>query len=367
MENNTNGKTPLASRAEITEEERRLLINNYFKVNKVKLPSFTQGKILFVYLGVFLGILLMIYLKNAVPTIIFSGACFVFAFWHFYKFMTPYFQIKRLLAERPTEEQMLSWLIKDFKNTVKPRSIVTLGLNMSDVKPENFIIIPVPIFWEAPGMNSEEIMRTGLSDGTFLYTAWRVQILVLTKHYISLFKCNYNWLSNSMSAVSTNEFYFNDITSIRNDVRQIEYNFINNAEQPIGTGKVFCVTNFSGEYLTVINEIPSLGNPKVLSVNLEYIVSLLRMILRNRRFNINHEEEPPHTDTPQGTEDPQAKAEATRDEKIETINSIDYLLRNNTTDEQRPASQFADNTQSTSFDNDGDGLDAGIDAGAAGE
>ena len=37
-------------------------------------------------LALFIGILLMIYLKNAVPTIIFSGACFVFAFWHFYKF-----------------------------------------------------------------------------------------------------------------------------------------------------------------------------------------------------------------------------------------------------------------------------------------
>ena len=49
---------------DITEEQRRLLINNYFKAGKIELPSFTKGRIILVYAGVFLGIVLMFYLKK---------------------------------------------------------------------------------------------------------------------------------------------------------------------------------------------------------------------------------------------------------------------------------------------------------------
>ena len=335
---------------DITEEQRRLLINNYFKAGKIELPSFTKGRIILVYAGVFLGIVLMFYLKKALPTVIFSTSCFVFALWHFYKFITPYFQVKRMLSQRPEDGQIVSWLIKDLKQTVKPRSITTLGLNMSDVRAENFIIIPVPIYWETPGTDPSEILRSPLEDGTYIYTMWRVQILVLTQHYISLFKCNYNWLANSISGISTNEFYFQDISSIRDDIREIEYNFIDNAEQKIGAGRVFCVTNFSGEYLTVINEIPSLSAPKSVAVNLEYIVSLLRMILRNRRFNIQREVAPekPHEELDQA-----AVEEQKREENVELINSIDYLLRNDVEGGDSPESQFGENIAKSSFGDDG--------------
>jgi hypothetical protein len=344
---------------EISEEQRRLLINNYFKAGKIELPSFTKGRIILVYAGVFLGIVLMFYLKKAVPTVIFCSSCFVFAFWHFYKFITPYFQVKRMLSQRPDDQQMISWLIKDLKNTVKPRSITTLGINISDVRPENFIIIPVPVYWTSQGIDSSHIMRAPLSDGTYLYTAWRVQILVLTKHYISLFKCGYDWLSNAISGISTNEFYFQDISSIRDDIREIEYSFIDNAEKKVGAGRVFCVTNFSGEYLTVINEIPSLAGPKNLSVNLEYIVSLLRMILRNRRFNISREVIPEKA--PEQTEQSFEKEEKEKEAKIELINSIDYLMRNDVDGEDSPDSQFGNQARS-SFD---DGVDISSDGGDA--
>jgi len=338
------------STEDLTEEQRRFFITNYFKVTKLQLPSFTSGRILLVYAGVFLGFLLMIYLRRAVPTVIFCSACFIFAFWQFYLFIGPYFRTKRLFSQRPSEEQMVSWLIKDLKKTVKPRSITTLGLNMSDVRPENFIIIPVPIYWQAQGMAPEEVLRSPLSDGTFIYTAWRVQILVLTKYYISLFKCNYNWLTDSINTVSTNEFYFQDITSINNDIREIEFSFIDNPEQPVGAGKVFHVTNFSGEHLTVINEIPSLAGPKSIAVNLEYIVSLLRMILRHRRFNIMREEytEPKHDPTP---EEIAAEQEKERQENVEAINSIDYLSQNGDGDSEN-SSQFGSQVAASSFDDD---------------
>jgi len=343
MDNNKNVKPA----EPITEEQRRVLIGNYFKINHVELPSFTKGKILYTYIFMGLGLLLWIYLKSAVPTLIFCSACFVFAFWQFYLFITPYFQERRLFAKRPQEEDMCSWLVRDLKETVKPKAVSALSLNMSDVRPENFIIIPVPVYWSAPGVNAAEVLRSPLKDGSFIYSIWRVQVIVLTKHFISLFKCTYNWPANTMSGVSTNEFYFQDITSIRNDMREIEFNFVNNPEQPVGPGKVFCVTNFSGEYLTVINDIPSLAAPKNVSVNLEYMVSLLRMVIRNRRFGINHEEvakeEMPDVDT-----DP--NSEANREANREVINSIHGQYCDD--DHVHEESQF-DTDSSSSFDSGG--------------
>ena len=335
---------------EYTEEERRKLIQNYFKVTKLQWPPINSNVMLSA-LGWFVGLVLMVYLKRAVPTIIFCTACFVFATWQLWIYVRPFLRDRRIYNTRRSEEVMSAWLVKDFKETVKPRAVSTLSLNMSDVRPENFIIIPIPIYWTAPGIDPSQVKRSRTPDGTYNYSMWRVQILVLTKHYISLFKCNYNWLNNSVSNISTNEFYFQDITSIRNDMREIEYKFLDNPEQPIGGGKVFCVTNFSGEYLTVVNDIPSLQVTKVVAVNLEYIISLLRMVIRNRRFGITHEEMTKHeqqTLAGAPTEDEQ------HDKVVEDINSIDYLLHKRDDEMDQQESQFGGAPSSSFADDDTD-------------
>lgn len=332
---------------EYTEEERRTLIQNYFKITKLEWHPLNKHAYT-ALIAWFVGLVLMAYLKNALPTMVFSTTCFVIGTWQLWQYIAPYLRKKRIFNTRRPEEVMTSWLIKDLKETVKPQAIKTLSLNMSDVRPENFIIIPIPIYWEAPGIDSSQIKRSPLPDGTFNYSIWRVQVLVLTKHYISLFKCNYNWLDNSISSISTNEFYFQDITSIRNDMREIEYKFFDNPEQPIGGGKVFCVTNFSGEYLTVINDIPSLKVTKSVAVDLEYIVSLLRMVIRNRRFGITREEI--STQEQQSISNTPTEAEQ-RDQAVENINSIEYLLKKRDVEMNQEESQFG-GAPSSSFGDD---------------
>lgn len=330
---------------EYTEEERREYIQKYFKVTELHWPPINYNALLSL-LGLFIGLVLMGYLKRAVPTIVFCTACYAFAAWQFWLYIGPYVYKRRIYKSRRPEDVMAAWLVKDFKETVKPKAVQTLSLNMSDVRPENFIIIPTPIYWNAPGIDPAQTKRSKFPDGTFIYSIWRVQILVLTKHFISLFKCNYNWLNNSISSISTNEFYFQDITSIRNDMREIEFKFIDNPEKPIGGGKVFCVTNYSGEYLTVVNDIPSLNVIKVVAVNLEYIISLLRMVIRNRRFGITHEEV-----STQEIQEATQTSEEKRDQTIEEINSIDYLLRERDEDMNQEESQFG-GTPSSSFEDD---------------
>ncbi|MBO7566372.1 MAG: hypothetical protein J6T60_04670 [Bacteroidales bacterium] len=337
---------------EYTEEERRTLITNFFEVPKKPdlQPYILDLRMVLVIFGVVVGFVLLGYLKRAIPTIILCTTCFGFALWQAILVLRPYLEKNFKYSNRATEDQMKAWLIKDLKETVKPKSINTLSLNMADIRPENFIIIPIPIYWQASGIEPGHVKRCPLDDDTYVYSMWRVQILVLTKHYISLFKCNYDWFSNSISSISTNEFYFQDITSIRNDMREIDYNFIDDPETPIGAGKVFCVTNFSGEYLTVVNDIPSLNMTNTVAVDLEYIVSLLRMVIRNRRFGITHEEMSSHE---QQSIDGTANDEEHNENTAEAINSIEYLLNKRDDEMNQQESQFG-GTPFSSFDEQSD-------------
>lgn len=337
-----------------TEEKRRQLIREYFQVTSLELPP-PDNHLLTAVLAWVIGIILMSYLKNAAATVGICFICFVIATWQSWLYISPYIKRRNIFRRRRGEDVMSSWLIKDFKETVKPQAIKSLSLNMSDVRAENFIIIPIPIYWDGTGIDTSQAKRCPMSDGSFNYSMWRVQVLVLTKHYISLFKCIYNWLDNSVSNIITNEFYFQDITSIRNEMRELELNFLDSPETPIGAGKVFCVTNFSGEYLSVISDIPSLHANKSVSVDLEYVVSLLRMVIRNRRFGITHEQI--STQEQQAITNEQAEA-AQREQATEDINSIEYLLHKRDVEMNQEESQYG-TAPASSFGND-DGNEPGM-------
>ena len=81
--NNPNDRNPFAEH-ELSEEDRRLLIDNYFRINHVEFPSLLSGHAILAYVGALLGLIMIFYLKNAVPTIIVSLSCFVFAFLQVY-------------------------------------------------------------------------------------------------------------------------------------------------------------------------------------------------------------------------------------------------------------------------------------------
>ena len=155
------------------------LIKNFFQVTKLDpKPYFKDPRMWLVYFALFAGFVLAYYFSNTIsaPIIV------LIIFWGYaalqgYIIFEKYFKDRRIYKHRPYEGFMGAWLIKDLKENVKPKSITTLGLNMEDVRPENFIIIPIPIYWIAPGINNpEHVKRCKLSDGSYTYSMWRVQI-----------------------------------------------------------------------------------------------------------------------------------------------------------------------------------------------
>ncbi len=276
------------------------LIYNYFRIYDVEFPprkvlvrygngffAFGLFLIVMMYLGHFQNLHFLAGMSLALGTLS--------VWWKF----RPYLLGKKIFMHRPFDDDMDEWLMEDFHETVKPRALELLKINASALHEENILIVPYPIFWEEEGIDPETIFRRKGNDGKYAYSVWRVQILILTENFISLYSCNYNWPNNEMTAEQTNEYFFDDISSVQNAMTTFKESFFDDEEAKIGRVKTFKLTNRSSGSLTIFTEIPKLEAPDLTITNLEDIVQALRIMLRNRRYGEEVEKapEPPETST----------------------------------------------------------------------
>jgi len=291
FENNNQDEGKIEDEIVIDEATKRMLIRNFFVVNKAVFPSWLDFYIKFAYLMFAIGFVFIVYFNTTILSI-FIGAIFILLTVVFVlKWLKPYRAQVKLFEQLPTLEQMYAWLIDDIKTLIKPKALTALSLDESRLKPENFIIVPYPIFWNTSGFDTNDIKRRITSEGNYLYTTYKVQVLALTENYISLYTCNYNWIQNMVNGENTNEFFYDDISSIKNDMEKIEnkpFYFQENAEEGITfqglAAKIFRIRNMSGEVLSLITDIPEMQVSDKVSAKLNQVIQVLRFMLRNRRF-----------------------------------------------------------------------------------
>ncbi len=285
-------------------DTRTGLMQTYFVVHKAEYPSFSN--IIRISFGLALfGVFIMFSFNNT----ILAGLAFIlvgltlFGLW-----IKPYFRDLRLYNARPSEEQMNNWLIEDLNTVIKETAINKLRLNIGTLELKNFLIVPYPVYWQEPGLDESVILKRPSENGTISYSVWNVQVIALTKNYISYFTCTYDWLNNTIINERTNEFFYDDISSVKNDMETIKRylhakEYIDEEGKPTApdrlTTSVFKVTNMSSDSLDVITNIPQMGHSPNLIVSLEKAVQALRIILRKRRYDeeqdpiiIEKEEEP---------------------------------------------------------------------------
>lgn len=264
--------------------DKRILINKYFDTEEQSvsnLPKFAKSGTVFFFLGILLLYLQQIdVVENAILISIILIFIGLFSFWLVIK---PFIYSTTVFSTNVEDGDMDVWFLEDMHEIIKPRALEQLSINPKSLKDENIIIVPYPIYWELDGANLQNISRKQGTDGAYVYTCWKVQMLIVTENFISYYSCVYDWLNSSISEERTNEYFFDDIASVRNDIIQLDYQFIDNEELSIGKAKVFILSNMSGDKLTIVTDIPSLNVPEGYSNNLERLVKAIRILLRNRR------------------------------------------------------------------------------------
>ena len=285
---------------ENNDDTKQFLKKNYFYINKPKFPSWTAKNIIIAYFTVGFGIFFMFYFESVITTFVVGTLSILVGFIFFYRWMQPYYSQKSKFDKRPTDNQIENWLLQDIKKYIKPKALEMLSIDENKIQDDNFIIVPHPIYWQMKMIDKEYITRVMTFEGYYNYSAFKVQILALTDNYVSLFTCNYDSINNEFFAENTNEFFFDDISSIKNDLEHLSYKFIdmveeknkdneenedtNNEDNEIGEARVFKLKNMSGESLSIITDITSLASSPRISQKLDKIIQVLRLILRNRRY-----------------------------------------------------------------------------------
>ncbi len=269
----------------IDEATKRELIKNFFHYNEAKFPSFFEYDVLVTYLSVALGLFIVFYFRPSVTTYLLAAAALAVGFYFAIKWVEPYYKQRREFSKRPTPELMQYWLVQDIKNIVKPAAKDLLSIP-SSVPEENYIIIPYPIYWEHPSIPDQAILRADVG-GSFIYSAYKVQILVVANSFISLYKCDYNWVENELLNQQTQEFFFEDISSINTATEELNYKIFDQRDKEdapvIGKVPVIIIHNKGNEEMKVIVDVPVLNVTPKIKQNTIRIMQVLRILLRNRR------------------------------------------------------------------------------------
>lgn len=289
-----------AEKIEITPEVKDLLKKNYFFVNKAKFPSYFAGSVLMSYFFMAVAIFVVFYFEHVIWTYIFAAVLVIVAFFYTFKWVTPYYSAKQKYAMRPTHNQIENWFVQDLRDVIKPAAVEMLSLNPATITPDNFIIIPHPIFWAVPNVPPEHITRTNTGE-YFNYATHQIQVLALSENYISYYNCTFDWLNNTIINTYTLEFFFDDISSIRGEnkilghlridskPREVEKaeetpETTDDEELKIGTSQTVEVRNKSGEAIDVVVNIPELQSSPRIALKPEKVMQTLRIMLRNRRY-----------------------------------------------------------------------------------
>jgi hypothetical protein len=274
--------------------DKKQLIDIYFRIFPPKIPKVNWlAKTGFVIIGLGFFLLLMQTLLYFQNIIFVATGLIVLGFAILRLWMNPYFKTRHLYHLRPFDEDMDEWLKEDIHGAVKKKALEFLKINDSKIKAENIILIPVPVYWDTPGIEPEFMLRRMGNDESYLYTIWNVQVLVLTEHFISYFGCTFDWLNMKMLGIKTNEYFFDDISSVRNDGGVLDKKMADDPESTVGGFKNLKITNMSSDYLEVITEIPKLKVEPTAITTPDKLVQALRVILRNRRTGEFIEDPPP--------------------------------------------------------------------------
>lgn len=195
--------------------------------------------------------------------------------------MLSYFKAKAKFASRPSSSQMSLWLSEDFE-ALKMSSVGNCGLDESELISESIPLLG-PIYWKINGLNNHETSMRRWDGTGYLYAVWDLVVIHFTEKCISVYRCPYNWLRNVTVNELTEEYYYQDITTVKTASSSTAYSLFDGKK--LESSKTFKITVSSGDSLEVLIDDPQLKttNSEALKSRGDKAVQTIRRMLRDKK------------------------------------------------------------------------------------
>ncbi|NOZ34806.1 MAG: hypothetical protein GXO80_05870 [Chlorobi bacterium] len=182
------------------------------------------------------------------------------------------------------DEEMIDLFFKDVNDFVLKKAFQIAGIDNGNADAQNIFKFYFPVYEKSFGTESETIVKKQLDDETFMYSVWKVHIFIATKNFLSYYSCIFNWIDNECNSEVSNEFFYSDIASIKNEFTEKEILETNEEEEMPEKVKKFIVSNISGDKIEFEFENSLLKLPVRFENDIESFVREMRLLIRKKRF-----------------------------------------------------------------------------------
>ncbi len=267
---------------------RQQEVRDFFLLEPSKHTTLETNIRVVIFLGVCFPILKVLFNDDILPLL--SWFTIILASYMFY--WKPRYEKQKRYNNRISSIKLNNYLLESCKTKILERAIDYLEIDTDDMTDQQFIVIPYPVFHKTKNIKDQYILRIksdvkkedyeDVEEYFYNYSYWNIQILILSKSYISFYFCGYNWLKDEIINERSNEYFYQDMATIKTETNEVSFLSKWN-EEPITEARITKIIHNSGDILNLITEIPELRQPPQTIVNIEKIEKTIRILLRHAK------------------------------------------------------------------------------------
>ncbi len=268
-------------------------VNDFFHLERPRHTIQETNVRVVIFLAVCYPLLKLLFVEPPLPLLIW--ATLIVGAYMFY--CKPRYEKQKRYKNRISPKKLNNYLLESCKTKIIDRAIEYLEIDAEQMTDEQFIVIPYPVFHKTKKIKDKFILRIKSEitnsdeqddleepDESYFYnySYWNIQILILSKSYISFYFCGYNWLQDEIINERSNEYFYQDIATIKTETNEVSLSS-KWSEEPITEAKITKIIHNSGDILNLVTEIPDLKQPPQTIVDIENLEKTIRILLRHAK------------------------------------------------------------------------------------
>lgn len=274
---------------ERTDRNRETALRAYFSGAPGKLPGL-RG----IWLLVVASVLLLISVSLFSNSGSMSGGCAMFfavpgivvGLWGGGRLLRVQWNHRRRRLESaagPGDEEVQGWLDQGISR-VKDGALQSLGLSEEELV-SDLLTIVAPVVWTTTGIGAGDLLfRTG-SAGCARFGVYSIAVIALTDRHLGSFRCEYNFLQDTILDEKTCEYHYRDIVSV--STSEVSTTLLLPSGETRTTVQEFRVSVPNGEAIRITVDAPEIrrmiGADSFPSSGAEKAVRAIRAMLRQKK------------------------------------------------------------------------------------